>query len=65
MALQQWEVTPYEQAARQLCARLNEDQNEMLMDSNGTWYPRWMSYALRMAELHLMIRTMIEHGFEA
>lgn len=65
MALQQWEVAQYENAAMDYCHRVGEDPYEQRMDARGCYYPHWMDYAVRMAEIHLMVKVMQAHGFEA
>lgn len=64
MALEQLEVTRYQNVAVQFCYRLGEDAYEQRMDTNGCLHPLWMDYATRMAELHMMAKMLREHGFD-
>jgi hypothetical protein len=57
-----WDLTLYEQAAVQMCQRLQEDPYATTMDENGQHHPRWVSYAERMKEHALMLKCMRDYG---
>lgn len=62
MPVQQWEVNNFQAQAEEMCRRLGEDPNQMLMDANGFHFPRWMNYATRMAEFRVMVEVMRNFG---
>lgn len=64
MAIDQWQLSTYEQAAVQMAYRLNENPFEPMDNMNPYSLPRWTGYARRMAEHDLMVRCMREYGFQ-
>lgn len=55
MALQQWQVQPYQQAAIEMCYRIGVNPHESTDCTTEGSPPRWLEYAVRMAEHDAMV----------
>lgn len=62
MPMNQWQVGQYQMAAEQMCFSLNEQPHEPVMLESRQEAPRWVLYAIRMAEHALMVETMRQYG---
>lgn len=64
MAIQDWELRPYEFAAVQMCQRLNENPYEIVhLVPEDRHVERWMVIARRMHEHLIMVELMRAGGF--
>ncbi len=63
MALQQWQVQPYQQAAIEMCYRIGVNPHESTDCTTEGSPPRWLEYAVRMAEHDAMVQVMRKFGW--
>ena len=61
MAVQAWELEPYQRAARVVCERQRDDPDERVMSDVGE-VPRWLVVARSMHEQRLMTHAMQDYG---
>lgn len=62
MAFQQWEIAQFQNAAEQVCYRMNEMPYEHVQGADGEPVPRWVIVAQRMAEFRVMVDAMRQTG---
>ncbi len=63
MALQQWQVQQYQQAAIEMCYRIGVNPYEPTDGMTASSPPRWFEYAVRMAEHDAMVQVMRQVGW--
>ena len=62
MAIQDWELTTYQMAARSVVERMGENPDGPAYRMDGSVVPRWMEMAAKMHEIRLMMGAMQQYG---
>lgn len=62
MAMNEWEVIQHQQAATEMCYRLNVNPFEPIDSADPSGPQQWFRYAVRMAEHEVMVQTMRAFG---
>ena len=62
MDIAQWELDPYEIAARAVCAGLNLNPDEPTQLGLDEVRPRWVAYAVEMHKLRLVLFALEAYG---
>jgi hypothetical protein len=62
MAIEDWQLTPYQTAAAAVLQKLGEDPYQLVQFSNGDVKPRWLLEAIKMHVLRLQMQAMSDYG---